>query len=123
MQRPTKDDAQQPIPEAWRDPLREVVKALAAGDYRLAQGVAGVDPVSASTAKQMREYILDYGETLVLLPEETWTTSVAHWYAPHWAFLVDLWTAESGPSDMVLSGKVVESGDAYRFTLDLVYVP
>ena len=57
------------------------------------------------------------------LPEDTWTTSLTQWNGPHWEFWVDLWTAEAGRSDMVLFGKVVEAGDAYRFELRLVYVP
>ena|SRR6187399_239658 len=122
MQGPTKE-GQQPIPQAWREPLREVVRAFAEGDYGLSRGVAGVDPVPASKAKQFGEYVVDYGETLVELPEETWATSVMQWIGPHWEFWVDLWTAEEGRSDMVLAGHVVETADTYRFTLHLVYVP
>jgi hypothetical protein len=41
---PIKDEEQEhPIPLAWRSTFREIVNALAEGDYRLARGVAGVD--------------------------------------------------------------------------------
>jgi hypothetical protein len=124
VEKPTKDpDDQQSIPEAWRDTLREVVKAFVAGDYDLSRGVAGVDPIPASMAAQIREFILDYGATLVELPEAAWATSITQWNGPHWEFFVDLWTAEEGRSDLVLSGTVVETAGAYRFTLHLVYVP
>jgi len=121
---PTKDGAaQQPIPVAWRATLRDVVRAFTRGDYGLESGVAGVEPVPAPLAKQFRDYVADYGATLVELPDEAWETSVAQWYDPHWEFLLDLWTAEEGRSDLVLSGRVAEAADAYRFTLHLVYVP
>jgi hypothetical protein len=121
---PIKDEeAEQPIPLAWRPTLREIVRAFTLGDYRLACGVAGVDPVSAEQAEQFRDYVVEYGATLVELPDDTWETSVAQWYDPHWDFLVDLWTASEGCSDLVLSGSVVETADGYRFTLRLVYVP
>jgi hypothetical protein len=121
---PIKDEEDEhPIPLAWRPTLRQVVRAFTKGDYRLACGVPGVDPVSAKQAKQFREYLADYGATLVELPDATWKSSVAQWYDPHWDFLLDLWTAEEGGSDLVLSGSVSETPDGFRFTLRLVYVP
>lgn len=101
----------------------EVVRRLAAGDYRLEHGVAGVEPVSAETAKHLRDYVADFGATLVELPSETWETSVAQWIDPAWEILVDLWTAEDGRSDMVLSGRVVDSDDGARLTIHMIYVP
>jgi len=121
---PIKDEeAEHPIPLVWRPTFSAIVRAFTKGDYQLACGVAGVDPVSAERAEQMQGYVVDYGATLVELPDDTWDTSVAQWYDPYWDFLVDLWTAEEGPSDLVLSGRVVETADGYRFTLSLVYVP
>ena len=121
---PTKDGAaQQPIPAAWRGTLREVVRAFTEGDYGLERGVGGVEPVPARLAEQIRSYVSDYGATLVELADDTWKTSVAQWYGQHWEFLLDLWTAEEGRSDLVLSGRVTEAAGAYRFTLHLVYVP
>src|SRR5687767_2855943 len=100
---PEKDEhAQQPVPGVWRAPLREVVRRIAAADYGLMTPVEGVAPVSPRTADQMREYVSDYGATLVELPEDSWVSSVAQWYGAHWDVLVDLWTAEEGRSDLVL---------------------
>ena len=101
----------------------EVVRCFVARDYGLASGVSGVDPVSASTADHIRDYVAGYGATLVELPPDTWQTSVAHWYGTHWSVLVDLWTAEEGRSDMVLEGRVFESDAGPRFTIHMVYVP
>ncbi len=103
--------------------LREVVRRLAAGDYGLADGVPGVESVSPAAAEQIHHYLADYPATLVELPDDTWRTSVAQWMGTHWDVLIDLWTAEEGPSDLVLGGKVVETGMGPRFTVDMVYVP
>jgi hypothetical protein len=37
--------------------------------------------------------------------------------------LVDLWTAEEGPSDLVLGVRVREQAGAYSYRVELVYVP
>ena len=116
-------DAAHPIAGAWRPVLQDVVRRFAQGDYHLALGVPGVEPVSAATAEQIRNYIAEYGATLVELPDDTWQTSIAQWMETHWAILVDLWTAEEGRSDLVLEGKVVETSAGPRLTIYMVYVP
>ena len=116
-------DGQHPIAGAWRPMLCEVVRRLVARDYSLAHGVPGVEPVSQTTAEQIRRYLGGYPATLVELPDDTWRTSVAQWMETHWDILVDLWTAEEGPSDLVLGGKVVETSTGPRLTVDMVYVP
>ncbi|HWN42527.1 MAG TPA: hypothetical protein VNW71_09910 [Thermoanaerobaculia bacterium] len=89
--------------------LREVVRCFVAGDYGLAKGVAGVEPVPAATADHIRAYLADYGGTLVELPDDTWQTSFAQWIGIRWDVVVDLWTAET------------DAGS--RFTIHMVYVP
>jgi hypothetical protein len=116
-------DNEHPIPSAWRPMLRAVVQCFVEGDYCLARGVAGVEPVTAATAEQIRDYLTEYGATLVALPDDTWQTSVAQWMGTHWQILVDLWTAEEGRSDMVLDGSVVETGEGPRLTIHMAYVP
>lgn len=74
-------------------------------------------------AERTRSYIADYGATLVELPDDSWRTSVAQWHRTHWEFLADLWTAEEGRSDLVLSGRAFETEGGYRFELHLIYVP
>lgn len=99
------------------------MSAFVGDDYELEKKIPGVDAPSAETAAQMRSYVADYGESLVELPKETWNTSVATWTGSHWIVLVDLWTRESGRSDMVLDVEVLESGDGFTFKLHLIYVP
>jgi hypothetical protein len=118
-----KDEEAHPVASAWRPTFRKIVRALVRGDYGLKQSIPSVAKVSARTAQQMKRYVADYGETLCDLPEKTWTTSVAQWTGSHWDVLVDLWTAESGRSDMVLHAFVSESKSGYQIKIHLVYVP
>jgi hypothetical protein len=41
----------------------------------------------------------------------------------HWDVLVDLWSVESGRSDMVLDARVSETNDGFLIEIHLVYVP
>jgi len=117
------EDAAHPVATAWRPTLREIVKALAEGDYGLTRGVVAVAPVSAATAERIRGYIASYGETLTELPDESWQSSISQWMRTHWEVVVDLWTVESGRSDLVLSMSVFETDDGFRFEIDSVHVP
>lgn len=103
--------------------LKEIVDAFVRLDYRLADGVPGVAPVSEETALQIREYIEEYGARLVALPEATWDTSVCIWMGNHWDALVDLWTEEEGSSDLVLQVRVAEVAGGYVLNVYMVYVP
>lgn len=116
-------DGAHPIPSDWRPTLRAVVSAFVEGDYRLLRVIPRVAPVSEKTAEQARAYVAEYGETLVELPDETWKTSVAQWYQTHWDVLVDLWTKESGRSDMVLHARVRQVETGFEVELHAVYVP
>jgi hypothetical protein len=123
-QQPVKDEnAAHPIADAWRPALHKIVRALARGDYALKRPITSVAPVSIATARQMKRYISDYGETLCELSEETWQTSIAQWSGARWDVLVDLWTIESGRSDMVLHVLVSELKNSFRIKIHLVYVP
>ncbi|MBD8533342.1 MULTISPECIES: DUF3885 domain-containing protein [unclassified Massilia] len=116
-------DTERPIPSAWRPVIQRIVDAFVCHDYLLAAGIPGVARVSTKTARQIQDYIGSYGETLVALPAETWKTSVCIWTGRHWDALIDLWTADEGPSDMVLKLDVAESDATYLFDIQLVYVP
>ena len=121
---PLKDeDEQQPVPTAWRPAFRDIVNAFVQHDYRLSEGVGNVLPISAKTAKQIREYIEDYGETLVALPDKTWASSVCIWMGKKWEVLIDLWTKGEGRSDLVLSSTVSETKDGFQVKIEMVYVP
>ncbi|MCA9624761.1 MAG: hypothetical protein KC731_37315 [Myxococcales bacterium] len=121
---PVKDpDAAHPVATAWRPLLSEVVRALADGDLQLQRGIAGADAVSAETADHIRRYLRDYGATLTELPEAAWETSVAQWMGDCWDVIVDLWTKEEGPSDLVLAGQMRDVDGNSRFSIHMVYVP
>jgi hypothetical protein len=117
------EPTQRLVPSVWRPVFCEIVKAFVERDYRLSAGVPGVAPVTADTAEQIEEYIQDYGEVLVDLPEGTWETSVSIWMGDHWDVLVDLWTQREGRSDMVLAAHVSEAASGFVFEVHMVYVP
>lgn len=115
-------EGEHPIPSAWRPTFRAIVAAFAAGDLALAGGVEGVEAPTPDAVSQIRDYLADYGEALVELPEESWASSVSSWQGGHWDCLVDLWT-EEGESDLVLGARVWAAGEGYRFRVEMVYVP
>ncbi|WP_227496519.1 DUF7668 domain-containing protein [Massilia litorea] len=120
----TKDPENEgPIPSAWRPTLQNIVDAFVRDDYCLADGLAGVAPVSEETATQIRTYIQEYGAKLVSLPQESWATSVRIWMGDHWDALIDLWTEEEGSSDLVLQVHVSEVDSEFLVTVYMVYVP
>ena len=117
------ESAQQPIPTSWRSVFCEIVSAFVERDYQLESGVLGVEPVSIDAAARIHRCIKNYGATLVALPEEAWNSSVCMWYGDHWDALVDLWTQEEGPSDLVLRASVSEKEMGFGFKIQQVYVP
>ena len=112
-----------PIPHAWRPIFKSIVSAFVKRDYSLSCGVKNVNPVSKDTAKQIEEYIEEYGEELIELPEETWDTSVYICYGDYWNVLIDLWTVAEGSSDLVLNAKIRQIQNEYVVEINLVYVP
>jgi hypothetical protein len=118
-----KDEVERPIPTAWRGVLQDIVEAFVAGDYRLERGIASVEPVSTETAVRIAGNLRDFGATLVALPEATWISSVCIWFGDHWDALIDLWTRDEGPSDLVLHVRVADASPGFYFKIHLVYVP
>jgi hypothetical protein len=112
-----------PLATEWRPVVQGVVRALACGDYALATGVPAVMPPSQESAEQIRSFVANYGEDLSELPDEAWETSVSQWMGTHWDVLVDLWTKQSGRSDMVLSLRITEAPPGFLVEIDSVYVP
>jgi hypothetical protein len=120
----TKDlENEGPIPSVWRPTLKSIVDTFVRHDYRLADGVSGVAPVSEETATQIRTYIQEYGAKLVSLPQESWATSVCIWMGEHWDALIDLWTEEEGSSDLVMQVRVSEVDSEFLVAVHMVYVP
>lgn len=112
-----------PIPHVWRPIFEEIVNTFVKKDYNLSAGIKNVNPVSDDTAEQIKEYIEDYGEELINLPEETWNTSVYICYGNYWNVIIDLFTKNEGLSDLVLNTEVREIDNAYVINIKLVYVP
>ena len=124
MHMPVKDDhAAHPIASQWREPLRTLVDAIAEHDHARARSIPSVAPLTPQLADRIQKNVAAYGETLTTLPDETWATSVAQWTDDHWDILVDLWTAESGASDLVLHARVFEAHDGFQIVVDSVHVP
>lgn len=107
-----------PLPDAFREPIAEIVRRLAAGDYG---GLARdrVAPDSIGT------WIEDYPATLIPLPIEAWQhsdfgaldgTPHAYWVT------VDLWTREEGRSDLTLEATVHERDTRVEVHVDDVHV-
>jgi hypothetical protein len=117
------EENERPIPTDWRVAFSNVVDAFVRKDYSLSLGVAGVSSVSNETANHIKEYLEDYGQELVQLPQETWESSVCLWMGSHWDVLIDLWTVGEGQSDLVLKAQVTESMNGYRIDIGMIYVP
>ena len=121
---PVKDEEKErPIPVEWRSVFRDIINSFVLHDYALKSRPEGVLPVSAETARQIAEYISDYGEELVELHEDAWKGSTCIWMGEKWEVLIDLWTKSEGRSDLVLSAKVSESEFGYVVDVYMVYVP
>jgi hypothetical protein len=124
MHAPPKDENQaHPVADVWRPVIQSIVMALVEGDYELARGIPFVEPPLSVVAEHAQQYVADFGETLAELPEESWKTSQSQWMAGYWQVLVDLWTVESGDSDLVLFLRVYELGGEFKFTVDSLHVP
>ncbi|KQM79803.1 hypothetical protein [Xylophilus sp. Leaf220] len=120
---PVKDeDYPRAVPTAWRPLLTDVVRCLVAGDYGLIAGGAGVDPLPPDVRADIRDAIESYGTLLVELPERAWERATAQWYSNHWVVCVDLWS-DTGPTELVLAGRIVETDTGPKFTVYLVHIP
>ena len=117
------EEEELPIPHIWRPTFKSIVSSFAKGDYGLSIAIKNVNSVSNDTAEQIKEYIEDYGEDIIELPEETWNTSVYIFYGNYWNVLIDLFTKNEGLSDLVLNAEIREINNNYVFDVKLVYVP
>ena len=117
------EEEELPIPHIWRPTFKEIVDAFVEKDYKISSEIKNVNPISNETAEQIKEYIDDYGEELIKLPEQTWSSSVYFYYGNYWNILIDLYTKNEGLSDLVLNAEVRENSNEYIFDIKLVYVP
>jgi len=124
MREPVKDEeAEHPVADAWRPLFREINRAFMRGDFALAHAPANVTLEYPEDVGPIRNALTAWGEALVELPDETWTTSVALWMGDHWEVVVDLWTAESGRIDLIIDARVYETERGYRIEVGSVHVP
>ena len=120
----TDTDEQQGIALVWRPVLKDIVRALVEGDYELHSCDSRVKRPSEGTAEQLKLSVDDYGDvSLTELPDETWKSSVSIWAGTYWGALVDLWTAEEGRSDLVLSVEIRRNEGSYLFEVYAIMVP
>lgn len=117
------EEAQQPIPSAWRQTICEIVDALKDGDFQLARNIPGVRQLTKEDAERIEKSIAKYGAQLISLPEDAWQMAACQWMDGYWDALVDLYTAEEGSSDLALSIRVYEAKDGYDFHVQSVHVP
>ncbi|WP_125557957.1 DUF7668 domain-containing protein [Pseudoalteromonas rubra] len=114
---------QQQVPSIWRKTLEKIIESFVGQDYSLNEGIDSVGSISNNLASYIQENIEEYGETLICLPEETWETSVCQWMESYWDVLIDLYTSESGLSDLVLVVRVYERGGSYYFEVNSLHIP
>jgi len=117
------EEEELPISHLWRPTFKAIVNAFVQKDYELSSGINNVNPVLENTAEQIKEYIEDYGEVLIELPDETWNTSIYICYGNYWNVLIDLYTEGEGLSDLVLNAEVRKNNSEYLFDIRMVYVP
>lgn len=117
------EEEELPIPHIWRPIFMEIVNAFVKKDYSISSGIKNVNPISNETAEQIKEYIEDYGEELIQLPNESWNSSVYICYGKYWNILIDLYTKNEGLSDLALNAEVREENNEYIIDIKLVFVP
>ena len=113
------EEEEGPVPHVWRNTFEEIVKAFTKKDYNLSTPILNVDSVPEDTANQIKEYIKDYGEELIELPNETWNSSVYIYYGNYWNILIDLYTKNEGLSDLVLNAEIRERDNEYIVDIKL----
>ncbi len=119
-----KDDAEHSVPVPMRSTVRQIADAFVAGDFQLRDHpIAGVEPISADTAKCIADNVAAYGETLAPPNEATWERSIYRWMDGYWLMLVDLTTTSEPVSDLSLHAKLYETGDDFALVIEAVYVP
>jgi hypothetical protein len=109
--------------ERFKEPVRKVIKLLAAGQYAELQTITnGV----RLTAPKMAEAINEYGRKLIPVAEEGLdlmdVVEVRTIPPQKWSVTVPLWTREEGRSDLSLELTLIKDGDGFRIELDDIRV-
>lgn len=111
------------VPTIWRETLIRIVEAFKNNDLAAINHIKGVQNIELEHLQDIAENIIDYGETLVSLPDETWETSQALWMGFRWDVIVDLFTEQEGRSDLILFIRVFETNGTFEFSILDIYVP
>ncbi|WP_438839260.1 DUF7668 domain-containing protein [Acinetobacter haemolyticus] len=85
--------------------------------------IEGVQNIELEYLQEIAENIINYGETLVSLPDETWNSSQAYWMGFCWDIILDLFTEREGRSDLILSMRVFETNGVFEYSIQDIYVP
>lgn len=108
------------IPTAWRPMLRTIVSLLVANDVEslVASGFVRYDP--HEDGSNITRFIDAHPSRIIELPEQAWDHASA-FSDPEppgsWTAWVPLWTAEEGPSDLVMEVWVQEEEGVLRMEL------
>mgnify|MGYP006155643247 CR=1 FL=1 len=112
-----------PIASHWRPIIKRAVNAFSQNDFGLSTPIENIKPIPVDIALANKNYVSDYGEVLISLPEDTWETSCARWMGDYWQIIVDLFTENEGRSDLVLNGRVMVKNGNISLEIGLIYVP
>jgi hypothetical protein len=104
--------------------VRQIVGLLVKGDYKAVEHLSNGCRLKA---EEIAESISDYGETLTMPPDEEFNSLdvVQHTdkYQKGWSVYVDLWTVESGKSDLTLELTLKENEkQTYHVEIDNIHV-
>jgi len=119
---------QSPIPNIWRNTIVQIVEAFKDKDFARLSTIPNVGFVDIQYAAETAENIDHYGAHLVSLPEEAWDSSVCFYQGKHnenhfWKAIVDLFTEEECPSDLIINLQIYKQDDHYTYEIIDIYVP
>ncbi len=113
-------DKELPVPIEWRPTLKKIADHFVAGKVPIGKSIKEID---SERVEYNHRNIRDYPESIGLLTDKTWESSVYIWSNPIWEILLDLSTVKGETSDLVLHLRVRELNGRYEFEPGLVYVP
>lgn len=111
------------IPSIWRETIYQIVEAFKDSDLESLNHINGVRNIALEDAKEIASNIKEYGEILISLPIETWSTSECQRVGESWQVFIDLFTEAEGRSDLVLFIVVFEKEGKFDFEIQDIYVP
>ncbi len=119
------DESPQIVPSIWRNTIFEIVEAFKNHDIHFFNQIEGVIKLDLREFEEVASDINAYGETLISLPNETWTSSHCLWRGDScWHVFIDLYTVNEGKSDLILFLTVqLDEDNSFLFDVNNFYVP